>query len=275
MTACLPLPVVRLALVLVALCALLALAAGTARGATVTVAPGDTLGAIAARHGTTATALASANGIANPDLIAAGARLAVPGDGSGVAAPSGGGSYRVRSGDTLAAIAARHGTTAAALASANGIANPDLIAAGALLTVPAGAPAAPEPSGGEDVAGLLHASAARHGIDPAVARAVAWQESRWRQGAVSSAGAVGVMQLLPSTARWFGPAVLGRRLNPRRVEDNIEGGVAYLGWLTRQSGSTRRALAAYYQGLTSLRRRGPYDDTKDYVASVLSFVGRV
>jgi LysM repeat protein len=264
----------RLALLLAALAALLALAAGTARGATVTVAPGDTLGAIAARHGTTVAALASANGLADPDLIRAGARLTVPGGGSGGGAPApSGGSYRVRPGDTLGDIAARHGTSATALARANRIANPDLIAVGTLLSVPAGAPAVDAPRA--DVASLLGSSAARHGVDPAVARAVAWQESRWRQGAVSSVGAVGVMQLLPSTARWFGPAVLGRRLDPHRVEDNIEGGVAYLGWLTRQSGGTRRALAAYYQGLTSLRRRGPFDDTKAYVASVMSFVGRV
>jgi N-acetylmuramoyl-L-alanine amidase len=104
---------------------------------------------------------------------------------------------------------------------------------------------------------------------------VAWQESRWIQTARSSAGAIGVMQLMPATAGWFGPAVLGRRIDPNRLEDNIEGGVAYLAWLQRQAGDTRTAVGAYYQGLTAMRERGPYDDTRDYIASVLSFRGRV
>ena len=57
------------------------------------------------------------------------------------------------------------------------------------------------------------------------------------------------------------------------LSDNIEGGVAYLGWLIRHSGSTRRAIMAYYQGLASLRHRGPFDDTKDYLASVTALYG--
>jgi soluble lytic murein transglycosylase-like protein len=266
--------------VLATLAALL-LSAVSARAATVTVAPGDTLGAIAARNGTSVAALAAANGIADPDLIHAGRTLTVPGGGGGwgAAPSSSGASYTVRPGDTLGGIAARNGVGVSALAALNGIRNPDVISVGKVLSIPAAGPApvvTPSyPSGGANVGAMIADSAARHGVDPALARAVAWQESRWNQGAVSSVGAVGVMQLMPGTARWFGPAVLGRRLNPHLVQDNIEGGVAYLGWLQRHSGSTRTAIAAYYQGLSSLRRRGAYDDTKAYVRSVLSFVGRV
>jgi soluble lytic murein transglycosylase-like protein len=83
------------------------------------------------------------------------------------------------------------------------------------------------------------------------------------------------MQLLPSTARWFGPAVLGRRIDPHYLRDNIDGGVAYLAWLQRQAGGTSEALAAYYQGLSALRRHGPYPGTREYVSNVMAHVGRV
>ena len=112
-------------------------------------------------------------------------------------------------------------------------------------------------------------------MSPSLARAIAWQESRWNQSARSHVGAVGVMQLMPATARWFGPAVLGRRVDPRNLNDNIETGVAYLGWLMRQSGDLRTTIGGYYQGLASLRQRGPYDDTTAYIDSVLSYMGRV
>jgi N-acetylmuramoyl-L-alanine amidase len=122
---------------------------------------------------------------------------------------------------------------------------------------------------------MITRAAYRHGVDPTLARAVAWQESRWSQSALSHVGAIGVMQLMPETARWFGPAVLGRRINPHHIADNVEGGVAYIGWLLRQTGSERLAVGSYYQGLRATRTRGFYDDTKDYVANVMSFRGRV
>jgi LysM repeat protein len=238
------------------------------------VRPGDTLGGIAARHGTSVAALARANGIRNPGLIRIGMRLTVPGGGSAPAPAAGGGTHRVRAGETLGGIAASRGTTVSALTALNGIRDPGLIVAGRLLRIPAGAgPGLLVPTPG--VAELIALHSARYGVDPALARAIAWQESRWSQSARSSVGAVGVMQLMPATAHWFGPAVLGRRINPHVLGDNIEGGVAYLGWLIRRSGSTRGAIMAYYQGLASLRHRGPYDDTVDYLASVNAFYGRV
>jgi LysM repeat protein len=326
----------HLLLLLATLLGALWLAVGAARGATITVAPGDTLGAIAARSGTSVAALARANGISDPNRVRAGRRLVVPGGGGGGGASSGSGggiyrvrtgdtlgsiasrngvgmralaaangiadpnlivvgqrltipgggggstvaaaggaSYRVRPGDTMGAIAARHGTSVSALAALNGIRDPSMIAVGRLLSVPAGQPSASAPTSSVEVASLLAQHSARYGVDPALARAIAWQESRWSQSAVSSVGALGVMQLMPATAHWLGADVIGRRIDPKRLSDNIEGGVAYLAWLTRHSSSTRTAIGAYYQGLASLRQRGPYDDTQAYVASVLSFMGRV
>ena len=275
------------ALLAIAVCALATVLLGgvaTAAAATVTVAPGDTLGAIAARNGTTVAAIVAANGIADPNRIVAGRRLTIPA--AGAASSSGGagasvGSYRVSPGDTLGSIAARHGTSVGALAALNGLADPNRIAAGAVIRVPAGGSGgrpvgmASIHPGGPEVGALITQAAYRHGVDPSLARAVAWQESRWSQTALSHVGAIGVMQLMPSTARWFGPAVLGRRINPHHMGDNVEAGVAYIAWLLRRTRNERLAVGSYYQGLGATRTRGFYEDTKDYVANVMSFRGRV
>jgi LysM repeat protein len=112
-----------------------------------TVARGETLADIAARYGTTPTALASANGIANPNRIYAGSQLRVPA--AIAAAPArAGASYTVRSGDTLGSIASRAGTSIATLVSLNNIRNPNLVRVGQTLSLPAAAgPSAPAPTG--------------------------------------------------------------------------------------------------------------------------------
>jgi LysM repeat protein len=105
-------------------------------GATVrtyTVGRGDTLSGIAARLGTSVPALASANHLADPDLILPGEVLVVPASGTPRAVA--GGSYTVVAGDTLSAIAARFGTTVAALASANHLANPNVLVPGQVLAL--------------------------------------------------------------------------------------------------------------------------------------------
>ena len=109
-------------------------------GSSYTVQPGDTLSSIAARFGTSWTALASANHISDPNLIYPGQVLAVSGASSGyvAAAPqpaAGGGRYTVVSGDTLSSIAARFGTSWSALAQLNGISNPNFIYVGQVLRV--------------------------------------------------------------------------------------------------------------------------------------------
>jgi LysM repeat protein len=126
---------------------------GGTNGGAYVVRAGDTLYSIAARHGTTAQALANANGLANANYIYVGQRLTIPGGSAPAANPSPGsggmGSYTVRAGDTLASIAYRHGTTVAAIAAANGLSNPNYIYPGQTLripgtgTTPAPAPAAP------------------------------------------------------------------------------------------------------------------------------------
>jgi LysM repeat protein len=119
----------------------------TTSSGTHVVQRGDTLSAIALRHGVTVWALVQANGLSNANLIYAGQRLAIPGTSAIVPSPSpaAANTYVVRPGDNLSRIARRFGTTATALARLNGIANPSLIYAGQVLRVSGAAPA---PSGG-------------------------------------------------------------------------------------------------------------------------------
>jgi soluble lytic murein transglycosylase-like protein len=83
------------------------------------------------------------------------------------------------------------------------------------------------------------------------------------------------MQVMPETADWFGPTYLGRRADATQLNDNVELGVAYLGWLRQRASSTEQAVASYYQGLASVRRNGMFDETRQYVRNVLYLVGRV
>ncbi|HET9070448.1 MAG TPA: LysM peptidoglycan-binding domain-containing protein [Acidimicrobiales bacterium] len=133
--------------------------AAPAASGSYTVREGDTLARIAARLGTTAGALASANHLADPNLILVGEVLHVPGGGGSLtpanapaesdspstvttaAVSSSPSTYRVQAGDTLATIATRFGTTVANLAGLNRISNPNLIYVGELLRVSGTAPA--------------------------------------------------------------------------------------------------------------------------------------
>lgn len=113
-----------------------------ATGATIHIVQwGENLSLIATRYGVTASAIAQANGIANPNLVYAGQSLTIPRASSPTPSPSGGGTtttttYVVRSGDTLSAIAYRFGTTVSAIVSSSGIVNPNLIYVGQTLKIP-------------------------------------------------------------------------------------------------------------------------------------------
>lgn len=126
----------------------------SAAGTSYRVVAGDTLSSIAARFGTSWTALAAANHLADPNVIYPGQVLAIAGAATAsTSSPSGSSStYTVRSGDTLSSIAARFGTSYQSLASLNGIANPNLIEVGQVLRVsgtasaPAAATTSPAPA---------------------------------------------------------------------------------------------------------------------------------
>lgn len=267
---------------------------GTPATAYHTVRAGETLGSIARRYSVPMGALISANGIRNPDLLTIGSRLSVPSAGSttatvaSVAVPvastsSSVGVHKVASGETLGSIAARYGTSVARIQSLNGLANPNLVVVGAALKVPGATGSSatgstyigPRTVSSSQVVAMINAAAARYGVDPSLARAIAFQESGFNHNVRSNVGAIGAMQLMPETAQWVGPLLVGRRLNPYSLQDNIDGGVAYLAWLHRRTGSARLSAAGYYQGYNRLRERGMYEDTKAYVASVMGHYGKV
>ncbi|MEZ0164051.1 LysM peptidoglycan-binding domain-containing protein [Kineococcus sp. LSe6-4] len=111
--------------------------AAAAPGETVvTVQAGDTVGAIAAAHGTTVEAVVAANGLGQDAFVLEGRQLRVPGPQS----TSAGGSYTVQDGDTLSHIALAQGTTVGALREANGLSAGGVIRAGQVLTLPGAAP---------------------------------------------------------------------------------------------------------------------------------------
>ena len=108
---------------------------------------GENLFRIALRYGTTAQALAAANGIANTNRIYAGQRLVIPGHGNTPSTPTqptpSGQTYTVQRGDTLSGIARRYGVSAWALTQANSLRNPSLIYVGQVLRIPSSGGSAP------------------------------------------------------------------------------------------------------------------------------------
>ncbi len=183
--------------------------------------------------------------------------------------------YLVKAGDSLTAIAERHGVAMRTLAQANGLdpAKPLLI--GTRLKVPAGAPPplAPPPSSVRD---SITRVATAVGVDPALARAVAWMESGFQPHVVSHAGALGVMQVTPATWDFVETVLLGGTNVPNTTEGNIRVGVLFLRHLLREfDGDERLALAAYYQGAQAVRQHGLYKVTVTYVEAIRSLKGRV
>ncbi len=107
------------------------------------------------------------------------------------------------------------------------------------------------------------AYAKHYGVPKALVHAVIAQESAWNSRAVSSAGAQGLMQLMPGTARRFGTS------SPFDKSQNIAGGVRYLRQLMDQfQGDLRLALAAYYAGEAHVARRGLRYNNHDVVTYV-------
>lgn len=123
---------------------------------------------------------------------------------------------------------------------------------------PAGAP--------DDIMGMIARSAHKYGVDPKLVDAVAKTESNYAADAVSSAGAVGVMQLMPETAASLG---VNNIYDPR---DNIEGGTKYLKQLlTTFNGDVTKTVAAYNAGPQAVKNYNgvpPYDETQNYVKKV-------
>jgi soluble lytic murein transglycosylase-like protein len=108
-------------------------------------------------------------------------------------------------------------------------------------------------------------------LSPRLLEAVAYVESRFNQHAISTAGAVGVMQLMPGTAAELG-------VDPHNPEGNIRGGANYLRRMVTMFGNNLElALAAYNAGPSAVQRYGgipPYPETRAYVAAVMDYLAR-
>ena len=117
------------------------------------------------------------------------------------------------------------------------------------------------------VTAAIQGAATRHALSQALVAAVAWQESRMRQEAVSPKGARGVMQLMPATAS-------GLKVNAFDLSANVDGGTQYLAeMLDRFDGDIIKTLAAYNAGPEAVERyQGvpPYPQTQAYVSAVLN-----
>jgi peptidoglycan hydrolase-like protein with peptidoglycan-binding domain len=179
----------------------------------------------------------------------------------------------VRSGDTLTAIAASDGTTIAAIASLNHLNAAKPIVIGQRLQLPPRAAAlAPARA---DVVSALNAWSAKLGVDPHLVRALAWMESGFQTGLISTAGARGVLQTLPSTRAYVETVLAGHPI-AHTVNGDVEVGVLYLKHLLDVFGGNQNlALAGWYQGERAVRRHGVYVVSKPFVADVLSLVGKV
>jgi soluble lytic murein transglycosylase-like protein len=117
---------------------------------------------------------------------------------------------------------------------------------------------------------IIDKVSAAQGVDAKLVRAVIQVESAYQQRAKSRKGAMGLMQLMPETARQYAIA------DPYEPESNIEGGIKHLKTLLQRfAQNVPLALAAYNAGEATVRRFGgipPYPETRDYVSSILKLV---
>ncbi len=118
---------------------------------------------------------------------------------------------------------------------------------------------------------MIEAAAARHGVDPNLVRAIVKVESNFNPRARSRKGAMGLMQLMPATARSLQVS------NPFDPEQNVEGGVRHLkGLLQSYNGDVALSLAAYNAGAGAVARSGgvpPYRETRNYVRQITQLYG--
>jgi hypothetical protein len=186
--------------------------------------------------------------------------------------------YVVQPGESFFSIAQRYRVSPWLLARENGLRLTGVIVPGQRLRIPRGAsplPAGVVPAGRGTIRDSLDHWAAVYGVDPQLARALAWMESGFQEDVVSNVGAVGVMQLLPETWDWVDVMLLGTH-TPRTADGNVQAGVRYLRWqLDQFHGDRKLALAGWYQGARAVREIGIYNDTKQFVSIVLQLYGKV
>lgn len=251
-----------------------------------TVKQGDTLSSIALANGTTVAALAKANNLADPDLIILGRTLQVPTKTAGISTPISTSAASGTSRSTSSTSSTTPSTTTPTTRSSTGSSTSLTIADRTFLgrtysesTVKRAAETRsylatrPVPTRSQTKA-MIIATANRYGVDPRLALAIGWQESGWNQRAVSVAGAIGVMQVMPSSGQWA-EGLGGTKINLLDPQDNITAGILIIRYNVAHASSLDQAIAAYYQGLGGVRSNGMYPDTKAYVKSVRNLMNTV
>ena len=127
-------------------------------------------------------------------------------------------------------------------------------------------------SGDPDLDLIIYRAGGRHGIDPRFIHAVIWQESKYKSKALSHAGAQGLMQLMPATARRFGCT------DPQDMASNVEAGTKYLRWLLKRfNGDVALTLAGYNAGEGAVDKYHgvpPYNETQNYVRKIVANYGK-
>jgi LysM repeat protein len=247
---------------------------------------GDTLSELALEYGTTVEALRELNDLPGNNLIIAGqwlrvgkvptvTRKATPAKLERVST-----TYVVRSGDGLIRIANRYGADWRWIARRNQVPSSLVIHPGQrlvvkerLVRVPARAPKTHVSKA--YVRHLVVHHARKAGVPVPLALSLAYMESGFQQHVTSSVGALGAMQVMPATGRWVAKYLVRRPLNLRDAHDNVLAGMSYFRMLLRITGGRADlALAGYYQGLTSVKKRGMYEETKRYVKTILAMRSR-
>lgn len=134
-------------------------------------------------------------------------------------------------------------------------------------TLPVALSSSAQPPSGNPYREMFAQTAERFGMSHELLDAVAWQESRYRVNSRSPVGAIGLMQLMPATARSLGVT------DATDPAQNVAGGAAYLRiQLNRFGNDLEKALAAYNAGPGAVIRYGgipPYRETQNYVRSIL------
>lgn len=239
-------------------------------GGSYTVRPGDTLSGIAARQGVTVRALADANDISAQGFIHPGQTLRLPGSGPAASRSETRASAPTELSrpydesnigdlhadedvdDTFLHYRYSSGTARSAAANREYLASVDVPSRDAMKK-------------------MIADTARRHGVDPTLMMALAYQESGWNHRAVSPANAIGAMQVIPTSGEWAS-AMIGEELNLLDPQDNVTAGVVLVRTLLRSADSTDHAIGGYYQGLASVRQHGLFSDTQQYVKNIRYFM---
>jgi peptidoglycan hydrolase-like protein with peptidoglycan-binding domain len=185
--------------------------------------------------------------------------------------------YVVKPGDSLTAIARRHHLTLGRLARLNHLNPARYLMIGTKLRLPAtvNVSSAVSATNATAVRASIDRWAAHYGVDPSLARALAWMESGYQNQVVSPVGAQGVMQLMPATWKYVENVLIGHKV-AHGADGNVEVGLALLHHLlTVFGGNERLALAAWYQGEKAVRQVGVYKVSKVFVADVLALKTRM